>query len=81
MDDTTVIHFWTSDYDGRFLSMIHTCSTGWCGTGVNGGIPLMVAEEGQSTDMVEESDDVVEVDARGRRGVRGGDATARSRSE
>lgn len=41
----------------------------------------MVAEDGQSTDMVDESDDVVEVDARGRRGVRGGEATARSSNE
>lgn len=41
----------------------------------------MLADGGQSTDIVEESDDVVEVEARGRRGVLGGDCTARSNRE
>lgn len=58
-----------------------TCSSGKCGTGVMGGCPLIPADGGQSTDIVEESDDVVDVDAKGRLGVRGGDATARSNRE
>ena len=42
---------------------------------------MIPADGGQSTDIVEESDDVVDVEASGRRGVRGGDCTARSSNE
>lgn len=40
-----------------------------------------MADDGQSTDIVDESEEVVDVDARGRRGVRGGDDMALSSRE
>lgn len=61
--------------------MESTSSTIGFGVGNAGDTPLGPADVGQSTDMVDESDDVVDVDANGLLGVRGGECTTRSSSE
>lgn len=66
-----------------YIKSLNNESQVTCSTKLLAGVATIPFTEGggQSTDMVDESDEVVDVEAKGLRGVLGGDCITRSNKE